>query len=367
MDTVLLEEPQTWQRDGEATYRVIIGRLSGSMAGQKYLPDLQPQMRMSFNPDAVGTWLWELIEERHAMPCWQFSVRDNFLLPNQAAYIALQESQLPENRWKVELDGDWATFGGSVYKYYLREWNAEPRPDQEGHSLPPLAYDPNRELLWTLDFNVGYMCSVVAQAHAQKMRVVGYEEPNPYLETQVAVAIERPEVAGYQRVVFYLLDEIRLADARTPEVAQEFINRWGADAKRNGVVLYGDASGANRSQQTILSNWGIIIDALDRAGIPWTWKVQSANPSVGDRVNATNTQMKNPDGVGMLIDHARCPYVVRDLQSVKYKNNRGELDKDTDPSISHLSDGLGYMIWVEQMLADGEDVAWRETRDPLSR
>lgn len=362
MDTVLLEEPQTWTRDAEGTYQIIVGRMSGSMAGQKYLPEIEPQLRMSFNPSAVGTWIWEMIEERHTMPCWQFSVRDNFLLPNQAKYIALQESQLPEHLWTVELDGNWASFGGSVYQYYLREWHSEPKD-----GLPAIAYNADQPLLWTLDFNVGFMCSVVAQAHVQRLKVVGYEETNPILETQVAAEITAPVIDGYQRTVFYLLDEIRLTDARTPEVVQEFINRWGAEAKRNGVVLYGDASGASRSQTSILSNWGIIIDGLERAGIPWEWRVQNVNPNPGDRINALNTQMKNPDGIGMLIDHGRCPYFVRDLQAVRYKNGKGDLDKDTDPSLTHLSDAVGYMVWVEHMLLNGEKIDWRELRDSFDR
>jgi hypothetical protein len=163
IDSCLIEEPQTW-RDGLAVYRVIVGRLSGSPGGKKYRAQgMQPQLRLSFNPTAIGTWLYDLLERQWVMPCLRYSVRENFLMSNQAEYIALQESILPTDLWPVELEGHWGTSGGAVYRYFNSKSHATPLP-----GLPSLAFDPTKPLELSCDFNIGLQCSVVTQTHAQR-------------------------------------------------------------------------------------------------------------------------------------------------------------------------------------------------------
>lgn len=366
-DSIWLEEPQTWA-DGEQTYYSLHTRMSKSPEGMLYYPEMYPELRMSFNPRQVfiGHWIWKLLNEQKAMPEFVFRTRDNFLMQYKgdaqdgdgiAGYVRAQQRTLPEHLWAVELDGEWATAGGAVYRYYMREWHAEPKG-----GLPPIAFDPQKPLLWALDFNVGYNCSVVMQPHVQKRIVTGYEpvKPIPGM-AQRSVPILKNEIDGYRRRIFYVLDELRLTDAGSPDVVEAFIGRWGEEARCTGVLLYGDGTGGGRGQtmssaSAARSNWAIIADGLNRAGIQWEWRVQSQNPSPQDRVNAVNTQFRNPDGIGMLIDHQRCPYLVRDFQSVKWVEGKNDLDKTSDKSLTHLSDALGYAIWYEHMMERGVDV-----------
>lgn len=200
MDSVLLEEPQTW-RDGLECYRVIVGRLSGSPGGKKYRAQgMQPQMRLSFNPTAIGSWLWELLERQRVMPCLQYSVRNNFLMSNHAEYVALQESQLPPALWPVELDGDWGVSGGQVYRYYSEKNHARLLP-----GLPPLAFDPTLPLELSCDFNVGLQCSLVTQIHMQRKGIVGYTDPGIGGSFQQRKPIVEREVSGAQETLLYVL------------------------------------------------------------------------------------------------------------------------------------------------------------------
>jgi hypothetical protein len=147
-----------------------------------------------------------------------------------------------------------------------------------------------------------------------------------------------------------------MPDAGTPDVINEFLRRYKRHAQERGVILYGDASGGARSQtmsamSSARSNWALILGALKFHGIQVNFKVQKANPAVMDRVNATKVQLFNADGVGVVIDGVKAPYTVQDYQAVKFKQGTNDIDKEND-QLTHLSDGVGYMIWLERTLMD---------------
>ncbi len=351
MDSVLLEEPQTWQ-NGEDVFRIVMGRLSGSPAGKKYRPQMVPQMRMSFNPPAVGSWLWELIEKQQAMPCWQFSVRNNYLMPDYEEYIKFQESILPPQMWSVELDGNWATFGGNCYRGFDSAIHA--RTESE----PPynlLALHPELPLMWCLDFNVGNMASVVCQVHEQMDKVIGWEPPGLGLPPEPIVV---RMIEGWQKRIFLVHDEIALKDSTVQNALDEFLLRYGDWLRQNDVTvrLYGDSTGGNRNQQTITSNWEVVMHGLTNANISWEAYIPANGPE-WDRVNAMNAQFRTGDGYGLLINMGRCPELVTDWLNVKAVEGKNQIDKVADPKRTHWSDALGYGVLTEQRI-------WR--REPMN-
>jgi hypothetical protein len=181
--------------------------------------------------------------------------------------------------------------------------------------------------------------------------------PAPFgFGVQFRKPIIETEIKGAQETLFYCLDELRLADTATYDIVPEFLKRWGDQAKRVGVRLYGDSTGGNRGQQTAESNWEIIRALLGQAGIRVEYCVER-NPLETDRINAVNAQFMTGEGVGIVIDHARCPYLVRDLQSVAYKEGTNQVDKTRDASITHLSDALGYPIVSLRKRASAPDAS----------
>ena len=245
--------------------------------------------------------------------------------------------------------------------------------------MPPLIYDPNKPIEMMLDFNVDPMTLVIGQTHCQDLVQVGLEPLDPYLETQVQKPILRPQNEAYQRTILYLLDEFRMANSGALEIAMEFMTRpcgagssetWGERAQHTGVVLYGDPAGGNRSALStsgaIKSAWGTVIDVLNRNNIAWEWRVKRKSSGEFDRVNNTNLTMKDPDGIGMIIDHLKCPWSVKDFQTVKWVDGQNKIDK-TDTSITHLSDAIGYRCDIERLIAQGEEIDWKELPDLLDR
>lgn len=334
IQSLVLEEPQSWgsrNMSGKRLYEILITRLSHSQASRKLYPSLVPQLRMSFNPPSTSHWLYELIENqwrKSGFRCWQMSVRQNHLLLGKAQYIENLESNLDPRRHPSEIDGEWSTGGGGVYYQF----------DPEIHGNPPAGIpavdwvDPRKPLAWTHDFNVGRMCSLIAQTYDQ---------------SKVA------PVPGWQPRIVRFLDEIALEDSSVPQVLEAFLaSKWFPIALKQGVDLYGDPSGGSRSQTAdsrgaARTNWHILEHGLREAGVRVTMKVARAHPAVKDRVNYTNAQFGTNAGAGITIDIPRCPEFVHDLRELNWTANGFDLAKVAG-EIGDASDAGGYLIAWER-------------------
>jgi len=183
--------------------------------------------------------------------------------------------------------------------------------DRERH-VGNVAVDPTLPLLWSLDFNVDPMSSVIVQTHREVVRVV---------------------------------DEIVIRHATTRDACEEFLRRYGGH--RAGVTLYGDASGS-RAQTTGYSDFAMVREYFAaNSSIVLGENIARSNPPVKDRVNLTNKQFVNAYGtVGMRVD-PRCKELIQDFEEVCYKGDGTDIDKDRDRLRTHLSDALGYLLWQE--------------------
>jgi hypothetical protein len=167
-------------------------------------------------------------------------------------------------------------------------------------------------LRWALDFNVDPMCSVIGQVQDGLVRI---------------------------------LDEITLSLANTPQVCEEFLNRY--PRHEAGIVIYGDATGSRR-QTTGHSDYEMVKQALCRSGYKKvSYRIPRSNPDVRERVNLVNAMLRSADGETKLLIHPRCRELVQDLEQVCYKSGSSVVDKERDSRRTHHSDALGYLIWQE--------------------
>jgi hypothetical protein len=190
---------------------------------------------------------------------------------------------------------------GQVYHAFDRTRNlAEVHPDKD---LP---------LLWSLDFNVDPMSSVIAQiSHGTVM----------------------------------VLDEIMMRRASTPEVCEEFQKRYPNHPA--GIVIYGDATGAKRQTSGTSDHQMVRSFFSERSARPVRYRIPRSNPEVNQRVNLVNAMLRSAEGSTRLRISARCKELIMDLEQVCYKPGGTVIDKDKDPRRTHLSDALGYLIWQE--------------------
>lgn len=125
----------------------------------------------------------------------------------------------------------------------------------------------------------------------------------------------------------HFIDEIRISNSNSFELADKL------KAKYPGIRVYPDATGAMRKSSSTKSDHQIFRDA------GFNVIANHANPRVMDRINAVNKLLLHDY---MTIEPGQCKYLVTDLDRNVFKN--GDLDKQSDLSLTHAGDAAGYPI-----------------------
>lgn len=240
--------------------------------------------------------------------------------------VASARRDLDPLTYQQEYEASFVNFEGRAYYPFL-----------EATHCAPLAklYDPRADLALCFDFNVSPGVAVVCQEVAA---LPGQYERDPATR---APLLSRP-LGGTA-----VLGEVHIPrNSNTPAVCRRIVKDWGSHSGR--VTCYGDASGgADGSAKVAGSDWDLIRKELGAVyGERLSFKVRTANPAERARVNAVNTRLLNGTGEArMLVDAAKAPYTVRDLEGVvTLKGGSGEIDKKANPELTHLSDALGYYV-----------------------
>lgn len=226
-----------------------------------------------------------------------------------------------ENRYVLDKTQDYYERLEQSYdpKFYRQEVLGEylnSRADRVYHCfnpnvhVVPHAYDPRKPLLWSLDFNVAPMSSVLLQWDEHRLAVI---------------------------------DEIVLERATTEEACLEFENRYKRHAAN--IEIFGDASGRNM-HTTGTTDYTLLQNALSRSGFKrMRLRVPSSNPPVLSRVRKVNALLTNALGEVQLEIDPRCKELIKDMEEVMFKPDSGVIDKVRDPQRTHASDALGYVLW----------------------
>lgn len=188
--------------------------------------------------------------------------------------------------------------------------------DRKKH-MTDVAVDPERPLLWALDFNVSPFCSVVCQRFDDALFVV---------------------------------DELVLERGNSVDMAGLMKDRYGR--KQPGVqpmrlVIYGDASG-HAEQTNGPSNYKQIVALVSEGHFASVeTRVAKSNPAVLDRIHQVNSLLDPADGKQRFwMDH-KCQSLMLDFERLRFQEDGVHVNKTEDPKRSHSSDALGYLIWEE--------------------
>ena len=229
-------------------------------------------------------------------------MENRFLLDKIPDFYRRLEDSYDETFYQQEALGAYLNLtGGTVYSAFSRK-----------EHVTSLQAVPHRPLLWTLDFNVDPMSSLIAQIVGGTVRILG---------------------------------EIVIRHATTAQACEEFLKRF--PRHQAGIVIYGDASGY-KEQTTGSSDYKMIRDYFQiYTSAPVQYRAPKANPSVRERINLTNAKLRSAAGeIGVLIDE-ECKELIKDLEQVSFKADSNQIDKDRDRQRTHLSDALGYLLWQE--------------------
>jgi hypothetical protein len=241
---------------------------------------------------------------------------NRYVLENAPDYYESLKETYDPKFYEQEVLGEYLNvFADQVYHCF----------DRAVH-LAPQVYDAGETLMWSLDFNVTPMSSILAQ-----------------------------KVNGRPRV----FDEIVMNRANTEQACGEFLHRYSGH--RGKLEIFGDASG-NKQQTAGNSDYAILTKMLSDAGLRrFTKHVPAANPPVLRRVAQVNAVLTNAEGLVRLEIDPKCKELVKDLEELAFKPGTAVIDKDRDAKRSHMSDALGYLICTLY----GETVKAGEMSRPL--
>jgi hypothetical protein len=238
--------------------------------------------------------------------------------------IEAAKRELDDLVFDQEYNASFINFEGRVYYPFL----------EATHTSTKLTYDAHQPLDFSFDFNVAPGVAVVSQ----EQRMPGEYERD--VKTGVQLLDQPVEGTG-------VIGEVYIPrNSNTPAVCRRLIADWG---EHQGTVhCYGDATGgATGSAKVLGSDWDLIKAALqEHYGGRVYFHVPEANPRERARVNAFNSRLRSATGtIHLMIDAAKAPHLVTDLEGVRVlEGGAGEIDKVSDPSLTHISDALGYRI-----------------------
>lgn len=225
--------------------------------------------------------------------------------------IEAARRDLDDLTFQQEYGASFVNFHGRAYYVF----------NVETHCVP-LVYTPKSDLILCFDFNVDPGVAVVAQEQALPSGVSG---------TGIIGEVYIPQ------------------NSNTPAVCRKLLHDWG---KHDGRIhVYGDATGGARGSAKVAgSDWDLVRAELRGSwGGRISYHIPSTNPAERARINAVNTRLRSGDGtVRMMVDPQKAPHVVKDLDGVRLlAGGSGEIDKQYDQRLSHLSDALGYYVQAE--------------------
>lgn len=187
-------------------------------------------------------------------------------------------------------------------------------------------YDPQRPLILCFDFNVAPgICIIAQEMGADKFRI------------------------PLGKTVTVCLNEVYIPrDSNTIRVCKKVLESYKNHP--GNVICYGDATGGSKGSAKVRgSDWDLIKQELmPYYGNRLYFNVPKSNPRERQRVNAVNSRLKSATNEVKLVIDSNCKYLKLDMEGVRVlEGTAGEIDKKSDPKLTHLSDALGYYIWKE--------------------
>jgi hypothetical protein len=244
---------------------------------------------------------------------WQFTTLQGGNVAE--AEIEAARRDLDELTFSAEYLADFVSFEGRAYPAFTRATHCS-----------PLTYNPRAPLCFSFDWNVEPGVAVVSQEMVL---------PNGETGTGVVGEVWIPRSSS------------------TPAVCRKLIQDWGHH--RGPVYLFGDATGGARGSARVMgSDIDLMRNELRPAfGDRMQLRIPASNPPERVRINAVNSRLKSAAGViKLMVDPVKAPHLVRDFEGTALlKGGSGELDKKSDPMLTHISDALGYMVAREYPIA----------------
>lgn len=228
---------------------------------------------------------------------WQFRSLDNPFL--DASEIEDARRSTDPRTFRQEWEASFEALAGRVYYAFSRQ--AHVAAVELERALPVVV---------SCDFNVDPCCAIIGQRRGDDVWV--------WREVKVRHA------GG----------EATRAMARA---ARAHLAGVGWDGP---IRIHGDPAG-RAAKTTGPADHAVLREVFPSA----SWQIPSRAPHVRDRIAAVNGRCESADGRAHCRIDPSCVGLIADLEQVIFADN-GEIDKKSNPELTHLSDAFGY--WVER-------------------
>jgi hypothetical protein len=239
-------------------------------------------------------YMYNFFEKNHNENKFLLRLKTNDNADNLAdGYIQGLREQYTEEQLKAYLNGEFVNLtSGTVYYKFNRRIN----------HVDKIA-GKNDTIYVGMDFNIGNMSAVIH------------------------IIQDKP----------YAVDELtKVFD--TEQMCNVLKERYPT----NHIIIYPDASGAQRNTATTRTD----ISILKQAG--FSVRSKPANPPVMDRIKNMNRMFCNGRGeIGYMVNTHKCPEYTEALEKMAYDKN-GVPDKSS--GFDHITDAGGYFVYYEYPL-----------------
>jgi hypothetical protein len=282
------DEYQDW-KDGQRTWEEVLMPSLLTSNGSALLtgtPKSFNHLHAAFDKGQRGVPGWA---------SWQFTTET---APHiDRAFLAQMKAEMDARSYKQEFEASFEALSGRAYYAFSR-----------AHNVAPVTLDPRAPVCVFFDFNINPATAGIGQ----------------HLGTRATV---------WREV------KIRHAGGEATRAAARRVRELLDEARYQGqVCIYGDATGKG-AKTTGPADHAILREVFHGA----TWRIPNGNPHEKDRVAAVNAVCETLAGDRRLTIDPSCVGIIADLEQVIFAEN-GELDKRSNPELSHFSDGLGYWL-----------------------
>jgi len=293
-------------------------------------------------PEGIG-WLETLFGEEHEESYYRVyrmnTAQNVELMKHQPGYLRQVMENASEQELLSYLGGQAVSFTGQ---------NAYSTFERSVHWREDVPIDPQLPLRFCFDFNVDPMAVMVAQVGPPWISLIDHRT---------------------RRQVVRVIDAVVKSNTWTEPVCQEIVRRYGREACKTalgaagaagwpgGAIVYGDATGNNRSTNSNKSNYQIIQEIL-RPEFPEFEIHETArrksNPSELHRINSMRAIFRNAMGqVGCFIRKTHparlCTTypLVKSCELTQIPAGEQTISKPRGETHTHPSDALGYLVTAE--------------------
>jgi PBSX family phage terminase large subunit len=276
-----------------------------------------PHIKQNFiiyctNPDGPSHWLYKYFfeESSETRRVYKSKTKDNPFLPDW--YIAQLEKDLDPREARRMLYGEWIEINRErIYYSYDIEKNYIKSKYNISANLP---------IALSFDFNIG---------HNKPISCV-LDQFNPKEES------------------FHFFDEAIVHGARTESLLEDMGARGLLDYDVE-YEIYGDATGAARSTNSLHSDYDIIRNFLSKfktkngRPVRFIMCVPRSNPPIRERHNIVNSYCENSLGKRRLFVYEKCKVLHEGMKLTSLKEGSQYIEDDSK-EYQHCTTALGYRI-----------------------